>query len=126
MDRQGTEMTDHRLYSPSAARNREAILAVLRQALPARGLVLEIASGTGEHAVHFAAALPQLHFQPSDPDPEALASIAAWIAHEKLSNVAPPVLLDAAVPDWPIAAAKAVICINMVHILWPVYPQWCA
>ena len=111
-----TGMTGHRHFSPSAASNRGPILAVLRQALPVSGRVLEVASGSGEHVVHFAAALPQFVFQPSDPDPEALASIAGWIEHEALSNVAPPILLDASAPNWPVAAADAVICINMVHI----------
>jgi hypothetical protein len=78
--------------------------------------VLEVASGTGEHAVHFARTYPRLEWQPSDPDPDALVSIAAWQAEERLANIREPVLLDAAAPAWPVAAAEAVLCINMVHI----------
>lgn len=109
-------MNDPRLSAPSALRNREPILAVLRGALPASGLVLEIASGSGEHIVHFATALPGPTFQPSDPDAAALASIAARVADSGLPNLRPPVQLDAAAADWPVAAADAVICINMIHI----------
>jgi hypothetical protein len=109
-------MTDHRLYAPATARNRDPILAVLRDTLPATGLVLEIASGSGEHAVHFARHLPGLTFQPSDPSREALQSIAAWIDAAGLDTVLPPLLLDASAADWPVAAADAVLCINMIHI----------
>lgn len=108
-------MSDTRLSAPSALRNRDPILAVLREVLPAAGLVLEIASGSGEHVVHFAAALPGLWFQPSDPDERALASIAARSGDSGLSNIRPPLRLDAA-GIWPIGAADAVICINMIHI----------
>ncbi|RDJ27448.1 DUF938 domain-containing protein [Bosea caraganae] len=109
-------MSDQRLSAPSALRNREPILAVLRDALPASGLVLEIASGSGEHVVHFAAALPGLTFQPSDPTAEALASIAAHAGDSGLPNIRPPLQLDAAAADWPLKAADAIICINMIHI----------
>lgn len=109
-------MTDHRRRAPAAARNRDPILAVLRAVLPAQGTVLEIASGTGEHVVHFAAALPGLRFQPSDPDAAALDSIAAWSETAGLGNVLPPLRLDAAAEDWPVAAADAILCINMIHI----------
>jgi SAM-dependent methyltransferase len=110
---------DARREAPAAARNRGPILAVLRRHLPARGgLVLEVASGTGEHAVHFAAALPALVFQPSDPDPEARASADAWARGSRLSNLRPALALDAAAPpeDWPLARADAVLCVNMIHI----------
>jgi len=107
---------DARLRAPAAQRNRDAILGVLREILPSSGLVLEVASGSGEHAVHFAAALPALTFQPSDPAPDALESIAAWTRDSGLRNILPPLLLDAAAPEWPIEAADAVLCINMVHI----------
>jgi hypothetical protein len=103
-------------HAPAAERNREPIAAVLTEELPAEGLVLEVASGTGEHAVHFARTYPRLAWQPSDPDPEALESIAAWRAGEGLANLRAPVLLDAAAADWPISAADVVLCINMVHI----------
>ncbi len=105
-----------RRVAPAAARNRDPILAVLRGVLPASGLVLEVASGSGEHVVHFAAALPGLTFQPSDPDPGARASIDAWAAEAGLDTIRPAVALDAAAPGWPVAAADAVLCINMVHI----------
>ena len=103
--------------SPSTARNREPILQVLKPRLPATGLVLEIAAGAGEHAVYCAAALPHLQWRPTDPDPEALASIAAWRDHAALPNLLPPLRLDASDPDgWPVGRADAVVNINMVHI----------
>lgn len=102
-------------HAPATLRNRDAILAVLLEALPPSGLVLEVASGSGEHAVHFAAALPALDWQPSDPDPAALASIEAWRGEAGLPNLHAPILLDAAA-DWPIDRADAILCINMVHI----------
>lgn len=101
-------------HAPATARNRDPILAVLRDVLPVRGLVLEIASGTGEHAAAFAATLPDLDWQPSDPDADARASIDAWCAAQP--NVRPALAIDAAAPDWPVAAADAILCINMVHI----------
>ncbi len=103
--------------SPSAARNREAILQALKPHLPSAGVILEIAAGSGEHAVHFAAATPQLSWQPSDPAPEALASIAAWRAHAALPNLLAPLQLDAECPaPWPIERADGLVNINMVHI----------
>ena len=109
-------MPDARRHAPAAERNREPILAILRTILPERGTVLEVASGSGEHAIHFARALPALSWQPSDPDPGALESIRAWAEMARLPNLRPPLLLDAAAPDWPIAEADAILCINMVHI----------
>ncbi|MFI5033088.1 MAG: DUF938 domain-containing protein [Reyranellales bacterium] len=103
-----------RRQAPAAARNRDPILDVLRPHLPARGLVLEVASGSGEHTAHFAEALPHLAFQPSDPDPAARASIDAWA--DGLANVRPALTLDAAAETWPIERADAVVCINMAHI----------
>ncbi|NOV24870.1 DUF938 domain-containing protein [Cupriavidus necator] len=111
-----THDPDARRMAPATDRNREPILAVLRQVLPARGTVLEIASGTGQHAVHFAAALPGLTWQPSDPDEAARASIAAWTAHAGLANVRAPLALDVCRQPWGIDAADAVVCINMIHI----------
>jgi SAM-dependent methyltransferase len=102
--------------APSAERNKGPILEVLRRVLPARGLALEIASGTGQHVVHFARALPELRWQPSEIDPLLRRSIAAWIAAERLANVAPPIGLDAERLPWPVAAADAVLAINLVHI----------
>jgi hypothetical protein len=105
-----------RRQAPAAARNRQPILDVLRPHLPATGLVLEIASGSGEHTAHFAQALPGLTFQPSDPDSVARASIDDWAASLGLANVRPALALDASAADWPIAAADAIVCINMIHI----------
>jgi hypothetical protein len=109
-------MTDDRLYAPATLRNRDPILEVLRGVLPPTGIVLEVASGSGEHVVHFARHLPGLTFQPSDPAPEALRSIAAWTTATGTVNVLPPILLDASAATWPIVSADAVICINMAHI----------
>jgi Protein of unknown function (DUF938) len=105
-----------RQQAPAAARNREPIAQVLADELPAVGTVLEVASGTGEHVLHFAAKFPQLHWQPSDPDADARASISAWSADSGLGNIAAPLALDAAQRDWPISKADAVVCINMAHI----------
>lgn len=107
---------DAKRHAPATLRNRDAIVAVLAEWLPPAGTVLEVASGSGEHIVHFAAAFPHLDWQPSDPDPDALTSIAAWSAEAGLANLAPPLMLDAASPDWPPARADALLCINMVHI----------
>jgi hypothetical protein len=104
------------LTSPSAARNRDPILAVLKRVLPPRGTVLEVASGTGEHAVHFAAALPHLFWQPTDCDEEALKSIAAHRSTVGLANLLSPLVLDASSSEWPVAHADAIVAINMVHI----------
>jgi SAM-dependent methyltransferase len=113
-------MSDHgrgaRRVAPHVARNAAPIIEVLRGVLPPTGLVLEIASGSGEHALHFARAFPELRFQPSDPDDTALASIHAWRAAEAVTNLLPPIQLDAAADKWPIDDADALICINMVHI----------
>lgn len=103
-------------HAPATERNRDAIADVLRGLLPAHGPVLEIASGTGEHIVHFARLFPALTWQPSDPDPLGLQSIAAWAAESGLPNIAPPVQLDARTTNWPVLSAQAVLCINMVHI----------
>jgi hypothetical protein len=105
-----------RRSAPAALRNREPIAEVLRDWLPQSGLVLEIASGTGEHAVFFAERFPELNWQPSDADPGALASISAWREESQRANVQPPLIIDAAAPDWPITQADAVLSINMVHI----------
>ena len=102
-------------HAPATERNRDAILAVLRDELPSSGLVLEVASGSGQHVVHFAAALPALDWQPSDPDPAALASIESWRQEAGLPNVRPPLRLDASA-DWPVERADAILCVNMVHI----------
>jgi hypothetical protein len=103
--------------SAATARNRDPILEVLKPRLPGSGVVLEIAAGAGEHAVHAAAALPHLWWRPTDADPEALASIAAWRAQAGLANLLAPLRLDAGDPDaWPTDAIVAVVNINMIHI----------
>lgn len=104
------------LTSPSVARNRDPILSVLRRVLPPTGQVLEIASGTGEHAVHFAAALPHLTWQPTDCDEQALKSIAAHRTASGLPNLLAPLVLDAASPEWPMEQADTIVAINIVHI----------
>jgi hypothetical protein len=103
-------------HSPAAEKNRDPILSVLRRILPARGTVLSVASGSGQHDVYFAEALPHLTFQPSDLDDDALASIAIRRAEAGLPNVAKPIKLDASRDPWPIDSADAVININMIHI----------
>ncbi len=101
--------------APAAQRNREPIREVLARVLPANGTVLEIASGSGEHALWFAQAFPALHWQPSDPDPIARDSISAWRVETGLANLAEPLALDVCAP-WPIDRADAILCINMIHI----------
>ena len=109
--------SDVRLVAPATARNREPILNILRRHMPSRGLILEVASGTGEHIAYFAEALgSDLTFQPSDPDAGARASIDAWAARLGVSNILPAIALDASADDWPIQQTDGVICINMIHI----------
>jgi hypothetical protein len=108
--------TGLRRSAPAALRNREPITEVLAEWLPERGLVLEIASGTGEHAAHFAERFPQLEWQPSDIHADALVSIAAWVEEARLQNLHFPVAIDALARDWPVDRADAVLSINMVHI----------
>ena len=105
-----------RRSAPAALRNREPISEVLREWLPKRGLVLEVASGTGEHAVYFGERFPDLEWQPTDLHPDALSSIAAWCEAAALPNLREPVVLDAASDDWPVGQVDAVLSINMVHI----------
>lgn len=120
-------MTDRRFYeapdgsterrsAPAALRNREPIADVLAEWLPSSGTVLEIASGTGEHAVWFAERFPGLDWLPSDTHPDALTSIAAWRESAGLPNVREPVVIDASSDDWPVESADAVLNINMAHI----------
>jgi SAM-dependent methyltransferase len=110
---------DGRQYSPSAARNSGPIREVLARVLPRDGLVLEIGSGTGEHVVCFAKAIPGLRWQPSDADPAARASIAAWIAAEALANVRSPMAIDTRHEVWGVegdAPFAAILSLNMIHI----------
>ena len=105
-----------RRTSPAAQRNLGAIEDVLAEVLPGRGLVLEIASGSGEHAVGLAREFPGVIWQPSDADPEALASIDAWASDAGLKNLRPALRLDAMQWPWPVHEADAIVCINMIHI----------
>ena len=105
-----------RRHAPATLRNREPLLEVLKRVLPASGRVLEIAAGSGEHAVFFATAFPRLEWQPSDPDPGALASIEAWRRDEGPENLRAPLRLDVTHGTWPVAQASAIVCINMIHI----------
>ena len=104
------------VHYPATRRNRDPILAALRRVLPPSGLVLEITSGSGEHAAYFAARLPGIVWQPSDREPALLASIAAHAAASGAANIRPPVTLDVSDGEWPIAAAGAVVAINMIHV----------
>jgi len=107
---------DARETAPSAERNRQPILEVLARVLPPRGRVLEIGSGTGQHVAHLAAALPALRFQPSEMDVARHASIEAWVTAGRLSNVEAPLAFDVTKLPWPVAAADAIVCINVIHI----------
>src|SRR5271169_4929582 len=108
--------SDPRLYHAHVARNREPILEVLRRVLPPQGLVIEVASGSGEHAAYFAKMLPTLLWQPTDPDPRALASIAGHRTAADAPNLLSPLWLDAMSEEWPVQRADALVCINMIHI----------
>ena len=112
----GEKQADGKWFLPAAERNKGPILEVLSRVLPVRGVVLEIASGTGQHVVHFAKALPGLTWQPSDPDPELRESIALRVREEQLANVNPPLDLDVTRLPWPLQTADAAVCINMIHV----------
>ena len=103
-------------HAPATERNRDPILAVLERVLPPSGLVLEVASGSGEHVVYFAAKLPRLTWQPTDVDRSGIAGIEEWITESGLGNVRPPLVLDAEAASWPVERADAVLCTNMIHI----------
>lgn len=102
--------------APAALRNREPIAAALDELLPSQGTVLELGSGTGQHAVFLAQRFPGLAWQPSDPDPLARASIAAWAARARLGNLLPPLDLDLCAPAWRRRTAAAVLCVNVLHV----------
>ena len=116
LKQRGEKQTDGKWFTPTAERNKDPILDVLARVLPRRGVVLEIASGTGQHAIHFARALSELTWQPSDPDPELCGSIALRVSGERQANVNPPIELDVTRLPWPLHAADAVVCINMIHV----------
>lgn len=114
-----TPVQDARRSAPATARNREPILSILQRVLPERGLVLEIASGTGEHALFFSSALAGLTWQPTDLDAGARASIDAWAGDAAHDRLRPALPLDVTARPWPVTAADAVVCINMIHISPP-------
>ncbi|HKQ23255.1 MAG TPA: DUF938 domain-containing protein [Burkholderiales bacterium] len=116
MLKQRGETADGKWSIPAAERNKGPILDVLARVLPERGVVLEVASGTGQHVIHFAKALSELTWQPSDPDAELRQSIALRVEEERLANVNLPIDLDVARRPWPLQAADAVLCINMIHV----------
>jgi len=116
LKQRGEKTANGKWSTPSAERNKGPILDVLERVLPRRGLVLEIASGTGQHVVHFAKALSGLTWQPSDPDLELRESIAQRVEEEKLANVGPPIELEVTRLPWPLQTADAVVCINMIHV----------
>lgn len=112
----GAQQSDGRCFASAAERNKGPILDVLGKVLLQRGLVLEVASGTGQHVVHFANAFPTLTWQPSDPDPQLREAIRLRIEDERLANVNAPLDLDVERVPWPVASADALVCINMIHI----------
>lgn len=118
-DADGDGDGDGRLSAPSALRNRDAIAAALADIAPMRGRALEIASGTGEHVIRFAAVLPGLHWQPTDPDPARRASIAAWSAIGAYPNIAAPIALDACTPGWAaqMPPQDLVFVANLLHLV---------
>lgn len=103
-------------FSPAAEQNKEPILQALRSVLPDRGRVIEIASGTGQHIVHFAGALPNLQWLPTERDPRLLQAIARRTANADLGNILPPLALDVFEQPWPARGYDALVCINLLHI----------
>lgn len=116
LDKMAAPGPDRRLSSPAALRNREPILKVLRDWLPTQGVVLEVASGSGEHALHLATALPQLRWQPSDPSDSARASIEGWRVEQGPANLLPPLALDVLQRPWPVPDFNVLVAINLLHI----------
>jgi len=123
LKQRGEKAADGKWSNPSAERNKGPILDVLAQVVPGRGLVLEIASGTGQHIMHFAKALPGLTWQPSDPDAELRESVRLRIQEERRANVNGPIDLDVTKLPWPLQSADAIVAINMIHVApWPATP----
>src|SRR4029078_409207 len=117
---QGEKTADGKWSIPAAERNKDPILGILARVLPSRGLILEVASGTGEHVMHFAEALSGLTWQPSDPDPELRESIALRVREEQRANINGPIDLDVTMLPWPLQTADAAIAINLIHVApWP-------
>ena len=116
LKQRGEKTADGKWSIPAAERNKDPILGVLARVLPSRGLVLEVASGTGQHVMHFAEALSDLTWQPSDPDAELRESIALRIQEERRANVNWPIDLDVTKLPWPLQTADAVVAINLIHV----------
>ena len=112
----GHKLEDGRWFTGTVERNKEPILGLLKRVLPRSGLVLEIGSGTGQHVVHYAKALPELTWQPSDPDVEFRESTRAWMKWENFGNVRAPIDLEVCRLPWPVTRADAVLCVNMIHV----------
>jgi len=112
-------LADGRLVSPSAERNKGPITELLLRLLPGQGDVLEISSGTGQHVLHFAQAMPHIFWQPTERDDDRLKSIASWLAPAGLPNVKAPIHLDVHDEIWPVGEVAAVVCLNMIHIAPP-------
>ena len=116
LKQRGEKTADGKWSIPAAERNKDPILGVLARVLPSRGLVLEVASGTGQHVMHFAEALSGLTWQPSDPDAELRESIALRVREEQRANVKNTIDLDVTKLPWPLQTADAVVAINMIHV----------
>jgi len=116
LKQRGEKTADGKWSIPAAERNKDPILGVLARVLPSRGLVLEIASGTGQHVMHFAKALPDLTWQPSDSDAELRESVGLRIQEERRANVNWPIDLDVTKVPWPLQTADAVVAINLIHV----------
>jgi SAM-dependent methyltransferase len=112
-------LADGRIVSPSAERNKGPIAEILMRVLPAQGEVLEVSSGTGQHVLHFAQAMPHIRWRPTERDADALKSIASWLGQTPAPNVNAPVRLDVYDAIWPAHDVAAVVCINMIHIAPP-------
>jgi SAM-dependent methyltransferase len=112
----GQKLDDGRLFTGSVERNKDPILNLLKRVLPHTGLILEIGSGTGQHVAYFAKALPELTWQPSDPDDGFRESIRSWTKLENLDNVRAPIDLEVCRFPWPVTRADAVLCVNMIHV----------
>jgi SAM-dependent methyltransferase len=112
-------LADRRLVSPSAERNKGPIAEILRLVLPGQCEVLEVSSGTGQHILHFAQAMPRIGWQPTEQDADALKSIESWLRQTPMQNVKAPLRLDVCDPIWPVRGVEAVVCINMLHIAPP-------
>ena len=109
-------LADGRIVSPSAERNKGPIAEILMRVLPAQGEVLEVSSGTGQHVLHFAQAMPHIRWQPTERDADSLKSIASWLGQTSAPNVNAPLRLDVHDASWPAHDVAAVVCINMIHI----------